>query len=34
MKFFIHPHYTGKKKDASKQPVNGATVVLDEDGEV
>ena len=31
MKFFIHPHYTGKKKDVSKQPINGDTVVLDED---
>ena len=28
MKFFIHPHYTGKK-NASKQSLNDTTEVLD-----
>ena len=31
---FIHPKYTGKKKDVSKQPSNEATIVIDNDGEV
>ena len=34
MKFFIHPHYTGKKKDTPKQPIEGSVVVLDDDGEI
>jgi predicted Zn finger-like uncharacterized protein len=32
---FVHPRYTGKSraKDASKQPVEGSVVVLDDDTE-
>lgn len=26
---FVHPRWTGKKKDASKQPLNGDTEVVD-----
>jgi len=34
MKFFIHPHYTGSRgKDASKQPIDGSVVVLDDETE-
>jgi len=28
---FVKPKWTGKKKDASKQPVDGSVVVLDDE---
>lgn len=33
--YFVHPKYSGRgsKDNASKPPVNGSTVVLDEDNE-
>ena len=34
LRTFIHAGWTGKKKEAFKQPINGDTVVEDNDGEV